>query len=84
MADPLESLDLVQQPEVAGRALLFHHLRSCQEAKNAESVAHIDADDAVAGVAFAAVVPVPGLAGLQGAAVDECFYLALIQQPSGC
>ena len=53
-----------------GFALFFHHFLSRQEAENAEAVAHVDADDAVPGIALAAVILIPGLPSLQRAAVD--------------
>ena len=42
----------------------------CKESEDTEAVAHIDTDDALFGKSSAAVISVPGLSCLQGAAMD--------------
>ena len=79
MAHPLKSLDLVQQPEVSGRAFLFQHLLRRQKPEHAKSVTHIYTDDAVPGVAFAAVILIPRLPRLQRAAVNIDDHGRLLQ-----
>ena len=72
VAHPFQRLDLVQQAVVAGAAVLVLRRQLVQRkiAEYAEPVAHIDDDDAVSGQRLAVIVLIPGLAGLQGAAVD--------------
>ena len=70
---PLQRLDLVQKAVVAGGAVgrLGRQLVGREEAEDPEAVAHVDREHALAGKTLAAVIGVPGLAGLEGTAVDE-------------
>ena len=70
---PFERLDLVEQTVVARRAVgrFGDQLLVCEVAEHAQAVAHVDDDHALAREPQAAVIGVPGLSGLQRAAVDE-------------
>ena len=70
---PFQRLDLVQQAVIAGRSVrrFRRQLLQGQIPENAQAVAHVDDDHALLRQALPVVVLIPGLAGLQGAAVDE-------------
>ena len=72
VAHPLQSLDLIEQAVVAGGAVFRfrHQLFVGQITEHAETVGKVDIHRALPRQVFPAVVAVPGLPGLQRAAVD--------------
>ena len=72
VAHPLERLDLVEQAIVARRAVwrFFRQFAVGEIAEHAQTIGEIHIDRTLARQVLAPVIAVPGLAGLQRAAVD--------------